>query len=66
MKLFVWEDVFCDYSCGIAVAMANTVEEARAVLQKAFGSLNWISNEIMRPPDKIHEEPAGAYSMGGG
>jgi hypothetical protein len=32
MKLFVWEDVLCDYTCGQMVALATTIEEARKIL----------------------------------
>ena len=29
LKLFVWEDVLCDYTCGVAFALAPDVETAR-------------------------------------
>jgi len=29
MKLFVWTDYMCDYSCGVAFALAETIEQAR-------------------------------------
>ena len=28
MKVFIWEDVLRDYSCGMAVAYAATLEDA--------------------------------------
>ena len=34
MKVFVWEDVLTDYTSGMMVAIAPTIEEARAVLLK--------------------------------
>ena len=34
MKVFVWEDVLADYTSGMMVAIAPTVEEARAVLKR--------------------------------
>ena len=36
-KVFVWEDVLCDYGCGLAVAIASNVEEARALLEARWG-----------------------------
>lgn len=29
MKLFVWTEYSCDYTCGVAFAMAETIEQAR-------------------------------------
>jgi hypothetical protein len=29
MKLFVWEDVLCDYSCGMIICIAEDIETAR-------------------------------------
>jgi len=28
MKLFVWKNVLCDYTCGMAFAYAQTLEDA--------------------------------------
>ncbi len=30
--LYVWEDVFCDYTCGIAFAIASSPDEARKLI----------------------------------
>jgi hypothetical protein len=32
MKLFIWENVLCDYACGIMFALAETVDDARKQL----------------------------------
>lgn len=34
MRVFVWEDVLTDYTSGMMVAIAPTIEEARAQLLK--------------------------------
>ena len=33
MNIYIWEGVLCDYSCGIAVAIAETEEEAIALFE---------------------------------
>lgn len=33
MKLYVWENVLVDYTPGLMVALANSIEEARAMLK---------------------------------
>ena len=48
LKLYVWQEVFCDYTCGIAFALAHDEEEARhlIVVEKAQDMLNgWMENE---------------------
>lgn len=32
MKLYVWETVLCDYTCGLVVVLANSEEEAWDIL----------------------------------
>ena len=33
MKLFIWENIFCDsVFCGMAIAYANNIEEAKSLL----------------------------------
>jgi len=34
LKLFVWHGVFCDYTCGMAVAIARTKEDAMNQIAK--------------------------------
>lgn len=36
MKLFVWHGVLCDYTQGIAFAMAETEEQARKLASEGF------------------------------
>lgn len=37
MKLFVWEDVLCDWTCGMAFAVAKSVDDARTAIAKREG-----------------------------
>ena len=32
LTLYVWENVLCDYTCGIMFALAHDVEEARRLI----------------------------------
>jgi len=32
LKLYVWEDVLCDYSCGVMFALAYDEDEARRLI----------------------------------
>jgi hypothetical protein len=75
LKLFVWEDILCDYSCGIAVAMAHDVDEAREVLLRTAReqdnpAWHWcpsaqLAGAIAKEPEGVFDEPAGAFSFGG-
>ena len=68
MKLFVWREVLCDYTCGIAVAMAHNVPGARQVLLDAAEDYEKqsLGGNIANAPDDIFDVPAGAYCWGGG
>jgi len=43
MKMFVWKNVLCDYTCGVAVVHAESYEEAlKFIYTKAkTGELEW-------------------------
>lgn len=48
MKLFVWEGVLTDYTAGMIVAVAPTVNEARKAIKKEIDCI---------PDDDLNEEP---------
>ena len=51
LKLFVWDDVFCDYTCGVAFALAETKEEAvRLIVAQA-------EREEQRYIDELKTQP---------
>ena len=35
MKLYVWDDVLCDYTCGIMFAVAPSLEEAMDLIRSS-------------------------------
>ncbi len=71
LKLYVWEGVLTDWTPGIAFAMAETPDEARALLVKKrrrdLGPLaaEDFAKEIACSP-AVYRKPAGGYCSGGG
>lgn len=67
MKLFIWHEIRCDYTCGIGFAMAHDVEEAREVIKKNSEDWEWgcYKGELMNDYE-VHEVPFGAWTSGGG
>jgi len=53
LKLYVWEGVFCDYTCGMAVALAYTKEEAIQTLVKETG---WGEETVRQEIDSVEPE----------
>lgn len=66
LKLYIWKDVLCDYSCGKIFAIADTEAEARiAVATAAQKRGRWIDDISHRTPE-IHEAPFADWVGGGG
>ena len=64
MKLFLWEDVLCDYTSGIMGAVAETKEDAIKALLK---ECPYIDQREFDSPHTEHEltEAKGFYCWGG-
>ena len=64
MKIFIWEEVLRDYTDGMAIAYAETLEEA---LEKFPG---YVADALGRPTDVIdcdeNTTPFATYVYGGG
>lgn len=64
MKIFIWEDVLRDYSTGMAVAYAETCEEALGMFE------DYIASQLGAPTKVIDCEkekvPFATYVYGGG
>ena len=65
MKIFIWEDVLRDYTAGMAVAYAETLEEAYGLFEESY------VRDDLGPPTKVidcdkSKEPFGTYVCGGG
>jgi len=64
VKVFIWEDVLTDYTDGLAVAYAETLEEALALFHKYEAkALGAPTTVIDCATDKT---PQMAYVWGGG
>ena len=37
LKLYIWDDFYSDYSDGMAVAIASSLEEAKALVEENHG-----------------------------
>jgi len=64
MKLFVWEDVLCDYTCGQMIALASTIEEAREILLKKYSYIP--EYDLNKQPKEYDLSTPVAYAVFGG
>lgn len=64
MKVFVWKGVLADYTSGMMVAIAPTVEEARDALLK---ECNYIpEGDLNQQPEEYDLSEAAAFVCWGG
>lgn len=65
LKLFIWHEVFCDYTCGIAFAIAETKEEAITLITK---EQEYNKNELEQKEPEVHpiDKKYGCMIWGGG
>lgn len=63
MKLYVWEGVLSDYTSGMMIAYADSVEEARELLLKECFYIP--KNDLNQEP-LVVENKAAFYVWGGG
>ena len=62
MKMFVWDGVLTDYTSGMIVVLANSLEEAREVAMKTD---KYVGKETTADPT-VYETPSCVYVYGGG
>lgn len=62
LKMYVWEDVLTDYTSGMAVALAENVEQALRLFKKKAG------HDLELPISKMKKitKPEAFYQYGGG
>ena len=41
LKLYIWEEVLCNYGCGIAFTLAHSANEARRLIRKELTIDGW-------------------------
>ena len=64
LKLYVWEDVLCDWTCGLAVILAHDEVEARRIMKEKFP--DYVTEELPFSKCKVVTEPDAFYIYGGG
>lgn len=64
LKLYVWNQVFRDYTTGIAVALAHDAEEARQMIVEQMG---YAHEDLANSPQVFDPqgEPVAFYVYGG-
>lgn len=70
LRLFVWADVFCDYTSGIAFALAYDADHARKLIVRSYLSgsrihYDRVMKELADDP-KVYSRPHGDSCSGGG
>jgi hypothetical protein len=65
LKLFVWEDVLCDYTSGIMFALAEDVEQARYLIG-GDDPLDSVLERDLKGEPEVYTEPVGFFLYGGG
>lgn len=63
-KVFVWKNVLQDYSSGMMIAIASTVEEARAELLKECNYIPEI--DLNKTPVEVDLSKPAAFIVWGG
>lgn len=64
LKLYVWEDFSCDYTCGMVCVTAYNLTEARKIAKGYLEGYDWKTIAKERP--KIITYPAIFVTYGGG
>lgn len=68
LKLFVWEEIMCDWTCGIAFALAYDADHARELImeraRKAYASPGYVAKAIEGGPYEV-TNPEGFLVPGG-
>lgn len=68
IKLFVWDDVLSDYTAGVVVALAYSVDEARRIVLASlpFGWEHDIVARAIKDEPKVYTDPVARVLFGGG
>ena len=66
LRLYVWENVLCDYTCGVMFALAYSMDEARELCKKSADGGSWVDEQLAAEPVVHENEPYGLAVWGGG
>jgi len=62
-KLYVWEEVLCDWSCGLVCVVARDEQEALSLL-KAADEVAWEECSKIKPIEHSFTEPGVFWVYG--
>jgi len=62
LKMFVWKNVLMETTSGMMVALANNVEEARALLTE---ECDYIPYDDLEKDPEVYDTPKAVYISGG-
>ena len=68
LRLYVWRNIWCDHTCGVAFALARTPNDARQLIVAAMSygpEDTWLTDHLDAEPE-VYEQPFGFGVMGGG
>ncbi len=65
LKLFIWENVLCDYTCGMVVILAYDLEHAKSVFEEKYPDKEYILEDFFGSEHKTIIEPNAFYLYGG-
>jgi len=65
LKVFVWDKVLCDATCGIIVVVAKDVEEARKLAIKEGNEYRSVIDAVSHEPEVVEIEKAFVVWGGG-
>ena len=63
LKLYVWEGVLCDYTCGMAVVLAHNLDEVKLIIGRDFP--DYVVEQLPLGQCQRVTEPKGFYVYGG-
>jgi len=65
MKIFVWHDVLCDYTCGYIAVVAENLKEAQNLMKNKLENDTFKNYpHLMENPDEIFETPSVLFCWG--
>jgi hypothetical protein len=63
VKLFVFDDVLCDYTEGMAVVVAESLEQAQDLVLKYFGMADSVKELLESGYNCGFSKPVGVYEL---
>ncbi len=53
LRLYVWSQTLCDYSCGVMFAFASSPDKARKAIVKAMGDYDGVHRDLTSEPEVV-------------